>query len=152
MFGAKLRPDGSPGGVLARRIEGAAAIYRGLGEAVLIVTGGNGEAAVMRQGLLAAGVPDRHILVEDRARDTLESVRLCDAILRGRDDVNLVVPCTSNFHQPRCAALLRALGWRVRRFLTPPDRPHTPTLKWWGYLAKEVLATPWDLLLVVLRR
>ncbi len=138
--------------MLERRIQGAAAIYRGLGEAILIVTGGGGEAAVMRDGLLALGVPDGAILVEDTARDTLQSVRLCDVILRGRDDVNLVVPCTSNFHQPRCAVLLRALGWRVRRFHNPPDRPHVPSPTWLGYLAKEALATPYDLALIKLRR
>jgi uncharacterized SAM-binding protein YcdF (DUF218 family) len=157
VFGAALRPDGSPSGVLRRRIEGAAAVYRGLGEAMVIVTGGQGhngppEAKVMRYRLIAAGIPSEHIVVEDRARDTLESVVLCDAILRRHTDVNLVVPCTSGFHQPRCRALLRLAGWRVRLFRMPSDRPHVGPVRWAAYLAKEALALPYDAGLLVLRR
>jgi vancomycin permeability regulator SanA len=157
VFGAALRPDGSPSGVLARRIEGAAAIYGGLGEAWVIVTGGpvahpTPEAHVMRAALVAAGVPAERILVEDQARDTLDSVRLCDAILRTKSEVNMVVPATSGFHQPRCAALLKLKGWRVRRFRMPPDRPHMGALRWWAALTKEALATPWDVALLSLRR
>lgn len=152
VFGAALKPDGAPSGVLRRRIEGAATIYRGLGEARVIVTGGGGEAAVMRSGLVAAGVPEARILVEDQARDTLESVVLCDAILRHHTDVNLVVPCTSGFHQPRCQALLRLAGWRVRLFRMPSDRPYVGPLRFAGYIAKEVLALPYDMALLALRQ
>jgi uncharacterized SAM-binding protein YcdF (DUF218 family) len=157
IFGAAVKPDGRPSGSLQRRVDGAVAIAETLGEGLFLATGGQGrfgapEANVIRDLLMARGVQPDRILLEDQAHDTLESVRLCDAILRARGDVGLVVPCTSGYHLPRCALLFRLLGYPVRTWPMPGDRPHLGGFKWLRYVAKEVIALPYDAVLLMLRR
>ncbi len=156
IFGAAVKPDGTPSGSLLRRVDGALAIAATLPDCLFLATGGQGrfgapEAEVIRERLLAAGVEAGRILTEDKARDTLESVIFCDAILRGRGDATLVAPCSSNYHNPRCALLLRIRGYRVRVWPMPPDRPHLGWLKWTRYLLKECIALPYDAVLLALR-
>lgn len=157
VFGAAVRPGGRPSRTLARRIEGAAAWVQALPEAMLIATGGVGrygpaEAEVMAGLLRAKGVAAERILVEPHGRDTLDSVRLCDAMLRERGDAARILVCTSRFHQPRCALLLRLLGYAV---LTP-DMPDSSAglgrARYARMLLKEAVATPYDALLLLGRR
>lgn len=156
IFGAAVRPDGTPSGSLRRRVEGALRLGEGVTDRLFLATGGVGrhgpaEALVIRDLLLAAGVAPHEILVEDKARDTLESVLFCHAILRRRPEVETVWPCSSDYHNPRCALLFRMLGYRVRRGRMPPDRPHLGVAKWGRYLLKEVIATPYDVVQLALR-
>ena len=123
---------------------------------MFLATGGVGrhgpaEAVIIRDLLLAGGAEPREILVEDRALDTLQSVLFCDEILRRQSDVEQVVPCSSNFHIPRCALLLRILGYRVRLVGMPPDRPHVAIVRWLLYVLKELIAIPYDAGLLLLR-
>lgn len=157
IFGAAVQSDGRPSGSLRRRVEGALKIAETLGEGVFIATGGQGrfgppEARVISDLLRAAGVPSDAILVEDRARDTLESVVFCDAILRARGDAGLVVPCTSGYHLLRCGLLFKLLGYQVRAWPMPADRPYLGWRKWARYVAKEALAIPYDAVLLGFRR
>lgn len=154
IFGAAVRPDGTPSGTLARRATGALALARAAAPRMFVASGGLGrhgppEAHVVRELILAAGVPPGEILIEDRARDTLESIVLCHAILGGRTDVEEIVPCSSGYHVPRCALLFRLLGYRVRTGPMPPDRPHIGFAKWGFYVAKECLALPYDAALLL---
>jgi len=154
IFGAAVRPDGTASGSLARRVQGALAAAKALDSPIFVATGGIGrygpaEATVMRTMLLAAGIPDERILVEDTALDTLDSVRRCHAILRQRTDAETVIPCTSNYHAPRCAWLLRLLGYRVRIVAMPDDGQFLGSRKLLLYIAKEVLVTPYDILLLL---
>ena len=157
IFGAAVRADGQPSGTLRRRVEGALTAARGVAGARFLCTGGAGatgfiEAEVVREMLLSAGTPGEAILLEPQARDTLQSVRLCDALLRGRDDVEWVAPCTSRYHIPRCALLLRILGWRVRIVAMPGDRGQLPLSKLLWYWLKEMLALPYDVALLAIWR
>ncbi|MBL8773483.1 MAG: YdcF family protein [Phenylobacterium sp.] len=157
IFGAAVKADGQPSGTLRRRVEGALAIGRDLPDPVYLPTGGQGrhgpaEAAIMRDLLLAGGAPADRIVVEDRARDTLESVERCHALLAARGDAQAVIPCTSRYHIPRCALLFRILGYPVRTFPMPADRPHVGWRKWLTYVAKECLALPYDAVLLLSRR
>ena len=67
------------------------------------------EAEAMRRGLMALGVPAAAILVEDRARDTLENARLSIPILR-RAGVRRAILVTDRVHMPRALTLFRLLG------------------------------------------
>lgn len=154
IFGAAVRPDGRPSGVLRRRIEGALAAAEGLSDPWFLPTGGLGreghvEAEVMARHLVAGGAPADRILVEGRAMDTLQSVRLCHDILGARGDVGEVVVCTSRFHQPRCATLFSMLGYRVRRPIMPLDRRHLGPAAWAAYVGKEFFSTPYDCMLLL---
>ena len=156
IFGAAIRPDGTASGSLVRRVEGALSLARAAPARLFLATGGVGrygpaEAEIIRDLLVASGVEGREILLESQASDTLESVLFCDAILHRRDDIMLLVPCTSRYHIPRCALLLRLLGYRVRIGRMPADRRFLGWRKWSVCVLKECIALPWDALLLVLR-
>jgi uncharacterized SAM-binding protein YcdF (DUF218 family) len=157
IFGAAVTPDGAPSGTLARRIEGALAAAAGGAHARFMPTGGVGahgivEADVIARVLTEAGVPASAIVLERRARDTLESVIYCDALLRAAGDADCVEPCTSHYHLPRCALLLRMLGWRVRIPSMPGDLGSLPLGKLLAYWSKEVVALPYDAALLFARQ
>lgn len=63
--------------------------------------------------------------------------------------MDLLVPCSSGYHNPRCALLFRLLGYRVRIGAMPPDLPHLGVLKWGTYVLKECLALPYDAVLLL---
>jgi len=156
IFGSAVRADGTPSGSLARRVEGALVLARTTPQRMFVGTGGVGrhgpaEAHVIRDLLVAAGIEPNDILIEDQALDTLQSVLLCDAILRPRKDVGLIVPCSSSYHNLRCALLFRMLGYRVRIGRVPSDLPHLGPTKWGAYVFKELFALPYDAVLLSLR-
>ncbi|MBA3896323.1 MAG: YdcF family protein [Sphingomonadaceae bacterium] len=157
VFGAAVRPGGSPSAALQHRIDGAVAWARRDPEAIVIPTGGVGdegpaEADVMRRCLIAAGIATHRIVVERLARDTLESVRLCDAILRERGDCRIVVCCTSGYRQPRCALLLRLLGYKVVVPGLPERAGSLSSVAQARLILKEFVATPYDVALLLARR
>jgi vancomycin permeability regulator SanA len=156
IFGAAVYDNGRLSPVLARRVAGALAWARAHPETMLVPTGGLGpsgltEAEAMLRDLMIGGIEGGRIIPEIHGRDTLESVRLCDAILRRRGDCGRVVICTSPFHQPRCALLFRLLGYKVIVPDMPADRGRVPWTRYARYVLKEILATPYDTLLVLLR-
>jgi uncharacterized SAM-binding protein YcdF (DUF218 family) len=82
--------DGRPSPVFRARLDHAVSLYRAGLAPVLVVTGGKAagdrttEAAVAREFAIAEGVPSGSILVEDRGRTTLESLRTVGQMLRDR--------------------------------------------------------------------
>lgn len=157
VFGAAVSARGRPSPALAQRIAGACAQAKRDPDAMVIATGAVGragvaEAEVIARQLVACGIGGERILVEPCGRDTLESVRLCHRILAARGDVASVVCCTSSFHQRRCALLFRLLGYRT--FNPPmPDRLRgVGRMRYLKWVAKEVLATPYDALLLLAHR
>ncbi|MDB5672469.1 MAG: hypothetical protein JWO25_3428 [Alphaproteobacteria bacterium] len=156
IFGARVR-RGRPSPTLQHRIDGALAWAKDQPEAMFMPTGGIGEggeaeAEVIARSLIAAGVDAARIVVEPCGRDTLESVRLCDAILRERGDCRRVICCTSTFHQPRCALLLRLLGYRVVVPPIPNGWKRLAVRRYAVSVAKEIVATPYDAALLAARR
>jgi len=164
VFGAGLRPDGTPSLTLTRRIDAARAFGRGLPDPLYLPTGGVGrslrdagrttpsEARAMADALLAAGVPEASILLEETAGDTFDSVIACRAILRRRRHRGPVFAATSAYHLPRCLLLLRLAGLPAQA-VPPPDVPAASGWRRrWYWRAREVPALPWDALLMLLRR
>ncbi len=157
VFGAGVGRDGRPSRTLAHRIEGAASWAQAFREAMLIATGGVGrygpaEAEVIAARLREKGVAGDRILIESHGRDTLESVRLCDRMLRARGDVGRILVCTSAFHQRRCALLFRLLGYDVLRPDMRDSRVGLASGRYARLVLKEVIATPYDALLLLGRR
>jgi len=128
VLGAPVHRDGGLSRVLAERVEAAARLFRGGGAPVVVVTGGvtNGaprsEAAAMAEALVAEGVPEAAIVVEDRARTTDENARYTARVIAARR-VWLV---THPFHARRAAFLFTRAGF------TPSVWPLTgaPRLRW----------------------
>ncbi len=154
VFGAAVRSDGSPSGTLRRRVEGAFAAGGQRPTSRYLVTGGIGrygpsEASVMRALLLDLGVAGPQILLEERGVNTYSSAAECARILEDRRDVRSVSACSSSYHQPRCAMLLRQMGFPALRPAMPDDRPALGLRRWVYYHLREVVALPWDWLVSI---
>ncbi len=82
--------DGRPSPVFKARLEHAVELYRDGVAPVFVVTGGKAagdrttEAAVARDYARGHGVPDSAIVLEDRGRTTLESLRSVGQMLHDR--------------------------------------------------------------------
>ena len=154
IFGAAVRPDGTPSGTLRRRVEGAVAAAAADPTGCFMPTGGVGhyppaEADVMKSLLLAADIAPERIVTEPDSTDTLESVLACAALLRARDDVERVIVCTSSYHAPRCVWLLGRAGTPAVAARIPSDRAALGLTKWAWYHVREVPAFVWDTILVL---
>ena len=80
--------DGRPSPVFKARLDHALDLYRAGVAPILVMTGGNAagdwttEAAVARAFAIEQNVPAGAILLEDRGRNTVESLRAVGALLR----------------------------------------------------------------------
>ncbi len=155
IFGAAVRPDGSPSGALRRRVEAAFACAADKPDALFVPTGGVGrfgaaEAEVMARLLRQLGVPDERILLEPTGTDTLSSVRAVARLLRGRTGV--VYAATSAYHLPRCVLLLRMAGLPARPCKPPPTPAAGAFFRRWYWRLREVPALPLDAALLLALR
>ena len=151
IFGAAVRPDGSPSGTLRNRVAAAARFGRRFDRPLFIPTGGKGrfgdpEATVMARLLRESGFTDAAILQELTGTDTLSSVRAVVPLLRDRP---LIYACTSAYHLPRCVLLLRLAGIPARP--CPPPLVPAATSHWrkWYWRLREAPAVPYDALLML---
>jgi len=132
--------DNRPSALLARRLDLAAELYRRGKVRALLLSGDNStkhydEPTVMRDYLIARGVPDQKIVRDYAGFDTWNSCIRAKRIF-GVDEAIVV---TQNFHLPRAVALCRAAGvvtWGVGDDSLAARRG--PTLK--AYV-REPLAT-----------
>jgi len=153
IFGAAVRPGGLPSGALRRRVEQAFIAASAEPDAFFLVTGGVGlhgpsEARVMTTLLVERGIPERRILLEEKASDTLESAVECARILRDRGDAVRVHVCTSSYHVPRCRLLMRILGIPTRPLAMPSERLLLGRSTWSYHVLRETAAIVWDGLLL----
>jgi uncharacterized SAM-binding protein YcdF (DUF218 family) len=155
IFGAGLRPDGSPSPTLMRRIAVALRFGHTLPQPPLYLpTGGIGrhgpsEARAMAEALEAAGVSPARIILEETATDTLDSVIACRAILRRRGHRGAVFAATSAYHLPRCLVLLRLAGVAARA-CPPPSVPAAAGWRQrWYWRLRELAALPYDTMLLL---
>lgn len=124
VLGCGLKSDGSPTPLLAGRIERALKFYREqidlTGKAPLFVTsGGQGpdevisESASMKAYLLEKGVPEEHILEEDRSTSTYENMFFSREIIRADGKTGQVAYATTNYHVFRSGLMARRVGLRA---------------------------------------
>lgn len=155
IFGAAVRPDGSPSPALRRRVEAAAAFGGGLPSPLYVPTGAKGrfgppECEVMASLLRGRGVPPARIAEEPTGTDTLSSVLACAALLRGRGHAGPVFAATSGYHLPRCLLLLRLAGLPAHPVPPPGADPSWP--RRWYWRLREVPALPYDAALMLAAR
>ncbi|POF63981.1 hypothetical protein CFR73_01170 [Novacetimonas maltaceti] len=156
IFGARVRPDGTPSRTLRLRVEAAVAFARTCERPLLIPTGAArdglpSEAAVMAAMLRDLGIAAEDILPEETARDTLESVQACSRLLRAMGHRGPVAVATSAYHLPRCMALMALARWRVMRVPPPPHPAARALPRRWFWRLREGAALPWDVLLMLVR-
>ena len=155
VFGAAVRAGGVPSGTLKRRVDGSFSI--GGVNARYFVTGGIGdyppaEAELMSVMLERHGVPRLQIIVDANATDTLSSAENCARLISLDGSCARVVVCSSRYHMPRCRMLLRRLGIPAVTGSMPKDRPHVRRIKLIYFYLREVIAYPYDLILVLFSR
>ena len=155
IFGAAVLPGGAPSPTLRRRVEAAWACGVGDPRTRYMPTGGVGrhgpaEARVMADLLAKRGVPPARILLEERATDTLSSVRACVRLLRAQGHAGPVRVATSGYHLPRCLLLLRLAG--VPAQACPPPRAVGRWYARWYWRLRELPAVPFDAGLMLLAR
>ncbi|WP_431271182.1 YdcF family protein [Dankookia sp. P2] len=153
IFGAAVRPDGSPSPALRRRVEAALRLGAGRADALYIPTGAKGrfgeaECVVMAAQLRTAGVPAAAILEEPTGTDTFSSVLACRALLRGIGHAGPVFAATSRYHLPRCLLLLRLAGVPARPVPIGASGNVGLAQRWYWRL-REVPAIPYDAALVL---
>ena len=157
IFGAGLRPDGTPSPTLSRRVDAALAFGRRWPDALYLPTGGVGrfgpsEAQAMAARMKQAGIRGSCILLEETATDTFDSVLACRALLQQRDHRGAIYAATSAYHLPRCLALLWLAGVTAKPVPPPDFAAASGWRKRWYWRLREVPALPWDVLLMLLRR
>ena len=152
IFGAAVRPDGTPSGTLTRRVEGAWNLGGAIHNAKFLVTGGQGkygrpEAHVMKDLLLSLGATEGQIMIEDQSFTTMDSVFHGAAMIKKNTEPHpQVTMCSSPYHNFRCQLLFGLLGVKAQRGAMPSDRPALGTFKWLYYYLREASAIPWDYL------
>lgn len=83
---------------------------------LMVPTGGQGpdelepEAVSMARYLREKGISDSQILIEDRAKDTIQNLRFSDALVRERQPAGKLWLVTSDYHALRAGLASRQLG------------------------------------------
>jgi uncharacterized SAM-binding protein YcdF (DUF218 family) len=154
IFGAAVRPDGTPSPTLRHRVAAAARFGARFARPLFIPTGakglhGDAEAAVMARQLIEAGYPEAAIRTEETGTDTLSSVRAVARVIRTIGPALPVYACTSAYHLPRCLVLLRLAGIRAHAAPPPPVPAATRRSLRWFWRLRETPALPYDALLML---
>ncbi len=117
IHGCGLREGSKLTKLLQDRVDKAIFVYRKCrGRAVIIPSGGRGddekvsEAQAMTEYLVGCGIPEDHIIPEDRSATTAENLRYSKEIIDARPGKKKTALISSNYHIYRCLRLARAEG------------------------------------------
>lgn len=155
VLGAPLGPGDQITAVLEERALAAAALWRAGGAPIVVATGGvtnnagRAEADVVRDALIAHGVPSNDVLVERESTSTAENARFTARLIGAGKRVWVV---TQPFHGRRAARMFRTAGlephvWHIADSLEYRDRSRA--VRW---LVREYAAWGKALLAELARR
>lgn len=130
VLGSKVERDGTPSARLRARLDTAVECYRASRFPAVIVSGGFGkegfdEALVMRDYLVAQGIPAECVIVDSEGTTTYASARTMRRIARERKFKSICV-VSQYFHIPRARLALHRFGFAsvssaYARFFEPRD-------------------------------
>lgn len=114
VLGNQVNPDGTPSPRLKARLDTAIECYRQGYFPVILVSGatdreGVPEGTAMKRYLVASGIPESVVLVDDQGVDTQASANNTAALLKERGWTSVFV-ITQYFHVPRTKLALTKLG------------------------------------------
>lgn len=114
VLGSKVELDGTPSPRLRARLDRTLELYHASYFPSVIVSGGTGregydEAAVMRDYLVARGVPAEQVIMDSAGITTFASARNTIEIIRQRR-IESVFVISQYFHVPRARLALRRFG------------------------------------------
>lgn len=158
VLGSPADPDGKPSPEQRERVMEAVREFRGGRARHIIVSGGAVhnqwvESRKMAEIAEAAGVPAENVVVEEKARNTIENVYYSHEIMQARGWSTAEV-VSSPAHIPRAGLILEhwRFGWRTHAAHWPPEyerrriAPYylyealgTTALRWFGYRASRFL-------------
>ncbi len=113
ILGCQVLPDGRPSVLLQDRLDKALDYLGDHPDMTVVVSGGQGtnepttEARAMADYLIEHGVPEEHILLEDRSRNTEQNLYYTVALLEqeGYDPASGVLIVSNGFHLTRVRML-----------------------------------------------
>ena len=114
VLGAKVNGT-KPGGALRNRIQVAYEYWQESPNTILVASGGQGpdegisEAQCIRDGLIARGVPEESILMEDKSTSTYENIHNTLALIDHNENTGIGI-VTNNFHIYRALKIARQAG------------------------------------------
>jgi len=115
VLGARIMPDGELSTTVLHRVQTALKAYQdGYGK-LIIVCGAQGrdepqtEASAMAAWLIAQGVPQSAIVVDDQSTDTIENLKNARAAMGARG-LKTAIVVTSDYHVTRALWLARDQG------------------------------------------
>ncbi|MFW5771891.1 MAG: YdcF family protein [Phototrophicaceae bacterium] len=147
VLGSGLRRDGSPGDALLRRSIWAARLYEQGAAPAVICTGGVGqgqrrsEADACREVLVARGVPESAIHLEDRSHSTEENAIYAREIMQANDWHDAVL-VTDSFHMLRANWIFRSQD--IEHYRSPVPRQWMRSYWYVRHTTREVLALHWQ--------
>ena len=146
VLGAQVKADGSLSLQLQWRMEEALRQYQRHPQ-LIVVCGAQGsnepapEAHVMRDWLVARGVPAEKILMDDASFNTRQNLENAKKVLP--DNVERVLIVTSKYHLPRSMALASDIGFDAEGVGSPikliywPKNHYREALAWVKYLLQK---------------
>lgn len=123
----------------------AAQLARGGRPPVLLVSGGKGtdekvsEARAMADWLIADGVPEEHVALEERSTTTEENMQFSRELMSADDPGYRCVVVTNNFHAFRAAMMARKAGVNGQVVGSPTARYFWPSAT-----LREFVAVFWE--------
>ena len=153
IFGAVVRPDGSPSASLLRRIGFGLEAAREHPDAPVFCSGGvsgpgPSEASIMAAMLLAEGVAAARLIRDEKSLSTLDNVAAAVAQIETGGHP-YVVACSDGYHLPRIRLLLALYGVKSRPW---PCRERAPLGHGVAMGLRECLAVPHNLAHAMARR
>ena len=151
VLGAQVRADGTLSVQLQWRLDKALEIYRSHPQ-MIVVCGAKGtdepvtEAEAMRTYLVANGVPEDLVLMDDTSFNTRQNLANAKKLLP--DGTKNVLIVTSDYHVPRAMALARDLGFDACGMGSPCKQEYwiknhaREALAWCKYWARKYLHLP----------
>ena len=141
ILGAAVWADGRPSPTLLRRTRHAIDLLKSKQVEKIIASGGLGtyppsEAKVMQDICIEAGVNSDAVILEDRARNTLENIRFSLALC---PEAHVVI-VTDHYHAPRAWLTARALGIKAR--VSCPAMHSTKRIRVLMSWLREAIALP----------
>jgi uncharacterized SAM-binding protein YcdF (DUF218 family) len=153
VMGAAVRQGGLPSPALTHRVRHAVALFhRGITEH-LILTGGIGdhppsEARVMKRLALQRNVPEKSIVLEETATNTLESAIACASIIRRWNWLTVLI-VTDHYHLFRTIMAFRAVGIKATGSFPTTREADTLWRRWFFRHMREGVAVLWYLVRIV---
>jgi uncharacterized SAM-binding protein YcdF (DUF218 family) len=130
VLGARVKGT-DPSLALASRIDAAASYLRKNTGTIVIASGGKGpgedisEAESIKRELVAKGINESRIILEDRSTDTYENIRFSKKLIPSSAKLGLIV--SNNFHMYRALSIAHDQGLAVQGL--PAETPSMAVVK-----------------------